>query len=290
MGPAPSSQCKVGATLGEGPIWIEREQALYFVDIKAPAIFRLDPNTGTLRSWKAPRQVGWILPAADGSLVVGMQGGLHRFDPATGTFDLIVEVEAGQPSNRLNDACTDPMGRIWFGSMDDSERERSGAYYVYHRGALRRADLPAVAITNGPAISTDGRILYHVDTLGGAIFATDIGEDGETSGTRLFAKIDPSEGYQDGPTVDSEGHLWIGLFAGGEARRYAPDGQLAARVAFPVSNITKLAFGGPELRTAFATTARLHLKPDQLVDQPEAGDLFAFEAPAPGVAATPAVL
>ena len=286
----PKNLCKVGTTLGEGPAWIARERALYFVDIKAPAIFRFDPGTAELRRWDAPRQVGWVLPAEDGSLVAGMQGGLFRFDPERGTFELIVAVEADRPSNRLNDACTDPEGRIWFGSMDDTERERSGAYYLYHLGALRRTDLAPVAITNGPAVSPDGCVLYHVDTLGGAIFATDIGADGAISGTRLFAKIDPREGYPDGPTVDSEGNVWIALFGGREARRYAPDGALLDRVPFPVSNITKLAFGGPDLRTVFATTARLHLKPEQLAAQPEAGDLFAFEATVPGFAVTPARL
>ena len=49
-------------------------------------------------------------------------------------------------------------------------------------------------------------------------------------------------------------------------------------------NITKLAFGGPGLRTAFATTARQLLKPDALENQPLAGALFQFEVDVPGIA------
>jgi sugar lactone lactonase YvrE len=52
-----------------------------------------------------------------------------------------------------------------------------------------------------------------------------------------------------------------------------------------VSNITKIAFGGPHLRTAFATTARQGLKPDQLAEQPLAGNLFAFKVETPGLPA-----
>jgi sugar lactone lactonase YvrE len=287
---APTSVCAVGALLGEGPVWIARDRALWFVDIKQKRIHRFDPDGAALRSWEAPAQVGWVLPAADGGLVAGLQGGLHRFDPETGRFDLIAEVEADRPDNRLNDAVTDVRGRIWFGSMDDAEKAASGDYYRFADGRVAPAGLPSVCITNGPAFSPDGRILYTVDTLGGLIFASDVGEAGTAGPPRRFAAISPDDGYPDGPTVDSEGCLWIGLFAGWQARRYSPEGELLETVRFPVANITKLAFGGDDLRTVYATTARLHLKPEDLERQPEAGNLFTFRADVPGVPVTPAAL
>jgi D-xylonolactonase len=51
-----------------------------------------------------------------------------------------------------------------------------------------------------------------------------------------------------------------------------------------VSNITKIAFGGEDLRTAYATTARQLLKPDEIAKQPQIGDLFEFRVDVPGVA------
>jgi sugar lactone lactonase YvrE len=77
--------------------------------------------------------------------------------------------------------------------------------------------------------------------------------------------------------------VWISLYAGWEARRYTPRGELTGRVRFPVANITKIAFGGPDLRTAYATTARQHLRPDQIERQPRAGDLFEFRVEIPGL-------
>ena len=97
----------------------------------------------------------------------------------------------------------------------------------------------------------------------------------------------PAEGHPDGPTVDAEGCIWISLYSGWEARRYSADGELVDRVCFPVSNITKIAFGGSDLRSAFATTARHLLRPDALEQQPLAGGLFRFEA---GVAGVPSPL
>lgn len=283
----PAKVCSVGATLGEGPVWVAREAALWFVDIKQRKAHCFNPRTGSLRSWEAPNQIGWLLPADDGTMVAGLQDGLYRFEPESGGFTHIHAIEAEPPGNRLNDAATDAQGRIWFGSMDDAESEQSGCFYCFERGRAIDAGLPRVSITNGPALSPDGRHLYHTDTLGGLISVCDVHDDGSLSGSRPFARIAPDVGYPDGPTVDSDGNVWTGIFAGWRAQCYAPDGELIREVRFPVANITKLAFGGDDLRTVYATTARLHLKPEALAEQKEAGDLFAFRADVPGVPVTP---
>lgn len=272
---------RVAATLGEGPAWFD--DALWFVDIKAPAVLRFDPASATLDRWRAPDQVGWVLPAEDGSIVAGVKGGLHRFDPATGGFALLAAVEADRPGNRLNDATVDAAGRLWFGTMDDAEDAPSGAIYRADAEGIARV-IDGVCITNGPAVSADGRTLYHHDTLGGLVLASDMDAGGAVTGTRVLARIDSRDGYPDGPTLDAEGCLWIGLFAGGGVRRYAPDGTLLATVPLPAANVTKIAFGGAGLRTAYATTARKGLSAAALAAQPHAGDLFAFDA---GVAGMP---
>jgi sugar lactone lactonase YvrE len=274
--------------LGEGPAWIG--DALWFVDIKRKKLHRFDPAANALRSWDAPEQIGWILPADDGGMLAGLQSGIHRFDPATGGFALLAEVEPDRPTNRLNDAATDPSGRIWFGTMDDSEREVTGRFYRFERGRIADTGLAPVPITNGPALSPDGSLLYHVDTRGQRIQVCDVAPDGRLGPSRPFATLGPGEGFPDGPIVDSEGCVWIALFAGWSARRYSPAGEWIGTVTFPVANITKLAFGGEDLRTVYATTARLHLSPEALEAQPEAGDLFAFRADVPGVEVTPARL
>lgn len=272
------------AELGEGPVWVERDRALWFVDIKKQQVHRYDPASGDKSSWDAPEQVGFIVPAERGGFVAGLQSGLWHFDERSGAFERIAEVEADKPHNRLNDGVVDPAGRLWFGTMDNNEKAKSGAFYCFVDGQVKDTGLDGIAITNGPAVSPDGRILYFVDTLKGTIEAADIESDGSLANRRSFARIDPKEGHPDGPTIDSNGYLWISLYAGWQALRYSPAGELVDGVRFPVANITKIAFGGHDLRTAFATTARQLLKAEQIAEQPQIGDLFEFRVDVPGLA------
>jgi sugar lactone lactonase YvrE len=280
----PRNVWNVAAELGEGPVWVERERALWFVDIKRQEIHRYDPADGSKRSWPAPEQVGFVFPAERGGFVAGLQSGLHHFDETSGTFERIVAVEPDTPTNRLNDGVVDPEGRLWFGTMDNGERAKTGAFYCFADGKLTRTAIDGITITNGPAVSPDGRLLYVVDTLHGTIDCADIRHDGSLGDRRPFVRIEPTDGHPDGPTIDAEGCVWISLYAGWEAWRYSPAGERLERVRFPVANITKLAFGGDDLGTAYATTARQMLSAEEIDKQPQIGDLFEFRVDVPGVA------
>ena len=269
----------LACSLGEGPLWWQG--AVWFTDIKQKQVYRFDPAGGQKQNWGAPSEVGFLAPLKNGHFIAGAKTGLYDFDPADGSFALIRTVEPNRPSNRLNDGAVDGSGRLWFGSMDDDEKASSGMLYRFHRGSLSPMDSGYI-ITNGPAFSPDGATLYHTDTLERRIYAFDLREDGSLANKRVFVTIEQGAGFPDGPVVDSEGCLWTGLFGGWSARRYAPDGRLLENVAFPVANITKLAFGGPNLTTVYATTARKGLDAAALADQPEAGGLFCFEAKVPG--------
>jgi sugar lactone lactonase YvrE len=278
----PTSIWPLAAELGEGPIWVAREAALYFVDIKGRRIHRLRPETGEHRSWDAPSPPGFIAPLDDGGFVCGLQGGLHRFDPRTGGFDLARPVEADQPENRINDGAVDVHGRLWFGTMHDPESAPTGGLYSLGAdGALTLHDHGYV-VTNGPATSPDGRTLYHTDTFERVVHAFDLDAEGRPSNRRVLMRIE-GPGWPDGTTVDSEGCLWVALWGGWGVERWSAQGERLGRVALPCANVTKLAFGGADLRTAYVTTARKGLSPAELDEQPQAGDLFSFRCEVAGL-------
>jgi D-xylonolactonase len=269
----------VRAILGEGVLWDAAHHCVWFVDIKGRRIHRCDADGANQRSWEAPGQVSFIVPVAGGGYVCSLEDGLHRFDPASGAFTPLLQVEADVPGNRFNDGHVDAAGRLWFGSMDDAETAPTGALYRYD-GAAAVADSGYV-ITNGPAISPDGRTLYHTDTVGKHIYAFDI-VDGSLQRKRLFLTL-AGGGHPDGMAVDVDGCVWVATFGGWRIDRYAPDGQKLGEVRFPCANITKLAFGGPDLRTVYVSTARKGLSEAELAAQPLAGGLFTFRAALSGL-------
>lgn len=276
---APECIWPLAATLGEGPVWWDG--ALWFTDIKQKTVHRFDPE-GRAQSWSAPSPVGFLAPRRTGHFIAGAKSGLYDFDPVTGAFALIREVEPQTPGNRLNDAAVDARGRLWFGSMDDEEVAATGKLYRLDDDGLR-VMAEGYVITNGPAFSPDGATLYHTDTLEKIIYAFDVGAAGTLGNKRVFVRIEDGAGHPDGCVVDAQGCLWTGLFGGWAARRYSPQGALLESVKFPTANVTKLAFGGDDLTTFYATTATKGLAPGDLAVQPLAGGLFRFTVDVPGL-------
>jgi D-xylonolactonase len=278
---SPTCLWEVGATLGEGVLYDAARRHVWFVDIKGRRLHRCDEAGGNRMSWDAPGQVSFVVPASDGGFIVSLEDGLYRFVEEGGEFVPFAKVEADVPGNRFNDGHVDHDGALWFGSMDDSEEAPTGALYRFDGSAVRRMD-DGYIITNGPAVSPDGRTLYHTDTLDKRIYAFDRAADGSISNKRTFVEI-VDGGYPDGMAVDAEGNLWVCTFGGWRIDRFDASGTKVGEVRFPCSNITKLAFGGDDLRTVYATTARKGLSPEELAAQPLAGGLFTFRVETPGL-------
>jgi sugar lactone lactonase YvrE len=278
-----------GCTLGEGVLWDDARALVWFVDIKAPRLWQFNPATGATQSWPAPAQIGWVVPSTGATLLAGLQDGLYSFDPESGVFTHLAKVPGEPATNRLNDACTHASGAVYFGSMDDGEDASSGRFYRWLDGAITPAGPDEISITNGPATSPDGAAIYFTDTLGKKIFVAEIGADGMPGEARLFVDTAAHfpEAYPDGPVVDSEGCVWTGLWNGWAVARFSSTGELLGKVDMPVANVTKLAFGGADLRTVYVSTARKGLSQDDLAAQPLAGNLFSFRADVAGVPVTP---
>ena len=282
--PAPDCVWDQKAELGEGVVWSAAEQAVYWVDIPGRCLHRYAPSTGARRSWDAPARTCFAVPVAGGGLLCGHEDGLRTFSPENGTFGPLHPIEPLLHDNRLNDGAVDGAGRLWFGTMHDPEEEATGS--LYRLEGLGDVAAPQLmdggyTVTNGPAFDQVRHRLYHTDSAARRIYAFDLVPDGTLRNKRLFAE--PDHGHPDGMTVDAEGTLWVALWGGGGVQRYRPDGSRDGFVALPCEQVTRIAFGDADLRTAYVSTARKGLDQDSLRRQPLAGGLFRFRVEVPGL-------
>jgi sugar lactone lactonase YvrE len=282
----PRCVADVHAVLGEGPVWVAREQALYWVDIKGRKIFRLSER-GEISEWPTPLRVGSLAPRVSGGFVGGTDEGIAQINLDSASFEIVANPEQDLPNNRFNDGKVDRRGRFWAGTMDDAERADSGTLYVVEPGFEAIAVDAGYKVTNGPAFSPAGDIMYHNDSARRVTYAFDIGGDGKPSNRRIFLQFGEADGYPDGMTVDSEGCLWIALWDGWSVRRYSPTGQWLETVRMPVQRSTSCAFGGPNLDRLYVTSASIGLDESALKMQPNAGGLFMLTPGVQGIQDVP---
>ena len=261
--------------LGEGPVWDERAGQLCWVDIKAPAIWRLDPRAGATQSWLMPHRVGAIALRESGGFVAAMKPGFAFVD-AAGKVEIIARPEASMPSNRFNDGACDACGRFWAGTMDDEEKAPSGHLYrLDPGGSVTRFDAGFV-ITNAIRWNAAGDRMYFVDSAARTIWVYDFDlERGEPGQRRVFAQLTEADGWPDGLCVDAEDHVWGAHWGAGRITRYAPDGRKLQTIAIPAPNVTCCTFGGANLDILYVTTARIGLGDAELAQHPHAGGTFA---------------
>jgi xylono-1,5-lactonase len=279
-----------GALLGEGPLWSAREQALYWVDILSHRLHRYAPAASQPRTtWQFDEVITSVAERADGKgLLVTLRHCFAYFDPETEKLEPVLEIEDDQPGNRFNDGKCDPQGRFWAGTMDFGCEKPTGSLYCFGPDRKLAKMDSGYPITNGPTWSTDYKTMYYNDTFHGRMYAFDFDlERGEVSNKRLFLQLGGEEGNPDGMTTDSEGGLWLAQWGASKVTRRDARGEVMQTISFPCSQITSCAFGGPDLRTLYITTAAQDLTQEQLKQEPLAGGLFAVElaiagTPAPG--------
>lgn len=272
-----------GATLGEGPLWDHRNGTLVFVDIKSRRVWRWQAGSEAVPT-DVGEPVGFALLTPDPDvLLVGLKSGLARLDLGSGKTDRILRPEPDMPGNRLNDAAVGPDGSLFFGSMDDAETERTGSFYRWSADGLSAFGESAV-ITNGPAIDPERRLLYCADTTTGQVFRHSLGPDCAPGERELFIQFEEGWGHPDGMAVDADGHVWIAHHGDSRVTRFSPEGRPELIVPVPTANVTKPAFGGPDLTTLFVTTAAKGRDPE--ID-PMAGHVFAYDAGIRGIPAEP---
>ncbi|MDQ3539158.1 MAG: SMP-30/gluconolactonase/LRE family protein [Chloroflexota bacterium] len=239
---------------GEGPLWDEDAQLLYWVDIPTGRLFAFDPerSLNTLVH-QHDGMIGGYTLQEDGSLLLfGDRGRIvHLRD---GETEVIVDEIPAEREGRFNDVIADPRGRIFCGTMP-SGNDLARLYRLDPDGTLTLV-FEDIGLSNGLGFSPDDSVLYHTDSNGHRIYRLDYDAGtGELSNRQVLIETPDDGTVPDGMTVDREGTIWSARWDGHALFRYDAAGQLLGTVPMPVRKVSSIAFGGPDLGTAYVTTA-----------------------------------
>jgi sugar lactone lactonase YvrE len=275
----------IGNELGESPIWMPDEQALYWIDIEGCKVFKYTPSTKDLKTFEVDFPITSLWPCADGRWITAAKTGLFYWDSKTGQSEFILDPEADAEDLRCNDAVVDRQGRLLVGTINGVVYDSpDGSIYRYDGGeSIVKLD-SGFACSNGIGFSPNGKTIYAADSFNNRIRAYDYDTDaGTVSGCRDFATIAAEDGFPDGLIVDSEGFVWNAHWAGGRIRRYDPSGKMEREIKLPVANTTCLAFGGEQLDELYITTAWFTMSDEDRKANPTAGDLFRIKTDVKGL-------
>ena len=281
-----------GDWTGEGAVWHSGEGVLYWVDINRCLIHRFDPATGNVRTWMFDEPVTATgLTTRDDTLIVAQGSKIILWQPANDARADFSNPHRNWPRERFNDGRPDPAGNFWAGTMQNNvggdgedvpvtERAVGRLFRIAPDGSST-VEKTNIGISNTFAWSPDKRRFYTGDTLANVISVWDYdARTGTIANERpFFAAFD--RGSPDGSAVDRDGYLWNARYGGGCVVRVASDGRVDRVVEMPVSAVTTCAFGGPQLKTLYITTAgggNAQERGERL-----AGGLFALAVDVPGL-------
>lgn len=256
-----TAECR--ALLGESPVWDERTQRLYWVDIERGAVHQCGADGSGESFVQIGHKIGCIaLRQAAPGFIAGLQRTIAYLSLDPLEIQTMTPIEPDLPGNRCNDGKCDPTGRFWVGTCDDAMKSASGWFYrLTGAGELAQTVGPFIC-TNGPAFSPDGRLIYCVDSYGRTVYRCSVDSSGDLVDQQVFCSFARDGwGYPDGLTCDVEGCLWIAHWGAARLSRFSPAGELLDTISLPVAQPTSCTFGGPGLRRLFITTASTGLAP-----------------------------
>ena len=270
----PKCVWKNRSLLGEGTLWVPTLNSIFFVDIKEKKIFILNTKTRKRKVFKVNKEIGFISHIKENVFILGLKSELRIINLINKKVLYSIKVESNKKYNRLNDGKTDPMGRLWFGTMDNLERKKSSGslYCLNNKLKLHKVD-SKYYITNGPAFLNKNNF-YHTDTRKKIIYKIRINNKLKILKKSVFLKFRKVDGFPDGMTTDTKNNLWVCHYAGGCISVYNLKGKKIHKINLPAKNITNCTFGGSKYNQLYVSTARKDLKIKDINKYPLSGSLF----------------
>lgn len=223
----------------------------------------------------------------DGRLMPGLvsddyRGGwIEAVDLATGQAEVLYRACGEVGLKGPNDIVFDRHGGFYFtdhGRLHRRTRDRGAVYYAATDGSSIREVVFPLDMPNGIGLSPDCGTLYVSETMTARLWAFEVVGPGEVAPRysdgvmwepgRLVAGLGGLS-YFDSLAVDSLGRVHVATIPGRISTIDPATGAVVEEVAFADPVPTNIAFGGPELRTAYVTLS-------------STGRLVVFDAPVPG--------
>ena len=277
--------------LGEGPIWSESTNTLFWLDIAMPSkLHQYSFNEENYKIYNMPEMITAMAERSNNNILIASHYGINNFNLTEEKFKQILKLEPNKPRNRCNDGAADFKGNFWIGTMQNNIavdgssidiEESSGSLYCIDKDFNVQTHEIDIGISNTFAWSPNNEKFYFCDTLKGVINSYDYDfNNKKILNKKDFAKFD--RGYPDGSTVDSDGFLWNCRWGGSCVVRFDPNGNVDRVIELPVPNVTSCTFGGKDLKTLFITTARIGMTDQELHKAPLSGNLFALQTDVQG--------
>ena len=248
------------AFLGEGTLWVKSLNSIYFTDIKRKKIFTFNTKTKRKKIIKINKEIGFLSHIKKNIFILGLKGELRIVNLKNNKKIKSIFIEIDKPLNRLNDGKTDPSGRLWFGSMDNLERNiQNGSQYCLNKNLKLKMVDNKYMITNGPAFINE-KNFYHTDTKKRIIYKIKIDNNLNILEKKIFKKFLGVEGFPDGMTTDRFKNLWVCHFGGSSISVFNQKGKKIYKIKLPAKNVTNCAFGGANNNDLYITTALKGLK------------------------------
>lgn len=187
-------------------------------------------------------------------------GRLERIDFSTGKVERLFDAVDGVLLKGPNDIVFDKYGNFYFtdhGKTYPRHRDMGGLYFAGTDGQVKEMAFHYTS-PNGVGLSPDESVVYMADTLTGRLWAFDLAAPGELAEHnplgpegRVVATL-PGLQYLDSLAVTAAGNVTVATILNGGITTFRPDGTTAHR-AFPDPLVTNIAFGGPDMTTAWVT-------------------------------------
>ncbi|MES2276073.1 MAG: SMP-30/gluconolactonase/LRE family protein [Bacteroidota bacterium] len=278
---------KTDGQLSESPYWLDELNCFLWVDIERKHLGIYHWLTKKKEIVSIPYRLSMIVTSWNGDVILGLQGGLAKFDIATKELIWLLDIEKEHYTQRCNDGKCDNQGRLWIGTMDITCKAGAGSLYCVDTDLKLSKKADQLTIPNGIEWSLDYQKLYHIDSITRCVTSYLFNEDNAgISNKERVIEIPEDMGLPDGMTRDENGMLWIANHGGFSVCCWNPvNGQLLAKIEVPVPLVTSCVFGGIDLEYLIITTARQGLSKEEINKYPLSGSVFVAK---PGIKGIPA--